>query len=48
MNDGHARLLTEDEFTEKFAETDKQKAIKQAEKVWRKVMVAEHKVVLDE
>jgi len=32
LNDGHVRLLTEDEFIEKVAEKDKQKAIKQAEK----------------
>jgi len=48
LNDGHARLLTEDEFIKKVAEKDKQKAIKQAEKDQRKVMAAEHKVVLNE
>ena len=48
LNDGHARLLTKDEFIEKVAEKDKQKAIKQAEKDQRRVMAAEHKVVLDE
>ena len=48
LNDRHARLLTEDEFIEKVAEKDKQKAIKQAQKDKRKVMAAEHKIVLDE
>jgi hypothetical protein len=43
LNDGHARLLTEDEFIEKVAEKDRQKALKQAEKDQRKVMVAEFK-----
>jgi len=48
LNDGHARLLTEDEFVEKVAERDRQKASKQAEKEQRKAMMAEYKVVLDE
>ena len=48
MNTGHARLLTEDEFIEIVVERDRQKAAKEAEKDRRKVMAAEHKVVLDE
>jgi hypothetical protein len=48
LNDGHARLLTEDEFIEKVAEKDRQKASKQAEKERRKVVMAEYKVALDE
>ena len=41
LNDGHARLLTDNEFVEKVAERDKQKALKQAEKDWRKVVAAD-------
>jgi hypothetical protein len=48
LNDGHARLLTEDEFIEKVAEKAMQKALKQAEKEQRKLATAEFKVVLDE
>ena len=48
LNDGHARLLTDDEFIEKVAEKDRQKALKQAEKERRNMMMAEYKVVLDE
>ena len=48
LNDGHARLLTDNEFIEKVVERDKQKVLKQAEKDRRKVVAAEHKVVLDE
>ena len=47
LNDGHARLLTEDKFIEKVAEKDRQKALKQAEKDQRKVAMAEYKVTLD-
>ena len=47
LNDGHVRLLTEDEFIEKVAEKDQQKALKQAEKDQRKVAMAEYKVTLD-
>ena len=48
LNDGHARLLTGDEFIEKVAEKDKQKALKQAEKEQRRVVMAEYKVALDD
>ena len=48
LNDGHTRLLTEDEFIEKVAERDRQKATNQAKKDQRKVIAAEHKAVLDE
>ena len=48
LNDGHARLLTEDEFIEGVAEKDRQKAVQQAEKERRRVKAAEHKLVLDE
>ena len=48
LNDGHARLLTEEEFIEKVAEKDKQKALKQAEKERRRAMMAEYKVALNE
>ena len=48
LNDGHARLLTKDEFIEKVAEKDKQKALKQARKEQRKAIMAEYKVALDE
>jgi hypothetical protein len=48
LNDGHVRLSTGDEFIEKVAEKDKQKALKQAEKQQRRVVMAEYKVALDE
>lgn len=48
LNDGHARLLTEDEFIEKVAEKARQKVLKQAEKDRRRAVAADYKVVLDE
>ena len=48
LGDGHARLLTGDDFIEKVAEKDKQVALKQAVKERRKVVMMEYKVALAE